>query len=353
MGISDMGDFQYESLLDPSLLAGLEAQGSAFDEMYPFGMPEGDFTEAPQADATFDFDGFDIEQQPTQGVDNGYTVPTTPLSSFPDQRYVPFPTQSQTHPGSVWHPIGPPTQQFHYPDPEDSSRPQMTSTPYYPLPSANTVTPHNFRAITPPGQQFSSIDLPLFVHGNLGAPAAEAGMFPYEPIQAYQDDGGFNPEDLALTPDDLVATAIREGWALSEEDNAQQDPRLDDLFVPDAGDVDASDADEEYKPSSSSARAKRSSRHSNNRVSKPSRSQAKLPNGEVKKGRPCAKPQTEERRRVNQRRMEGYYRRKHDQGNLEKARMQSRESYWRRKQRRIEAGEKVRSYNPSKGKSNK
>lgn len=359
MGISDMGDFQYESLLDSSLLAGLEAQGSSFDEMYPFGIPEGDSTEAPQADATFDFDGFDIEQQATQGVDSGYTLPTTPLSSFPDQRYVPFPTQSQTHPGSVWLPIGLPTQQFHYPNPEDLSQPQMTSTPYYPLqplPSANTMTPHNFSAMTPPGQQFSSLDRPLFVHGNLGAPAAEAGMFQYEPIQTYQDDGIFNPEDLALTPDDLVATAIREGWALSQENNTQQDPCLDDLFIPDVGndnDFDASDADEEYKPSSSSSRAKRSNRRSNNRVSKPSRSQATLPNGEVKKGRPCAKPQTDERRRVNQRRMEGYYRRKHDQGSLEKARMQSRESYWRRKQRRIEAGETVRSYNPGRGRSNK
>lgn len=353
-----MGDFQYESLLDPSLLAGLEAQGSSFDEMYPFGIPEGDSSETPQADTTFDFDGFGIEQQTTQGVNSGYTLPTTPLSPFPDQRYVPFSTQSQTHPGSVWLPIGPPTQQFHYPDPEDFSQPQMTSTPYYPLPSANTMTPHNFRAITPPGQQFSSIDRPLFVNGNLGTPAAEVGMFPYEPIQTYQDAGAFTPEDFALSdiPDDLVATAIREGWALSEEDNAQQDPRPDDLFIPDAGndgDFDASDADEEYKPSSSFARAKRSSGRANNRVSKPSRSQGTLPNGEVKKGRPCAKPQTEERRRVNQRRMEGYYRRKHDQGNLEKARMQSRESYWRRKQRRIEAGEKLRSYNPGKGRSNK
>ena len=361
MGISDMGDFQYESLLDPSLLAGLEAQGSSFDEIYPFGIPEGDSTETPQADATFNFDGFDIGQQATWDVDSGNTLPTTPLSSFPDQRYVPFPTQSQTHPSSVWRPIGFPTQHFHYPDPEDFSQPQMTSTPYYPLqplPSANTMTPNNFSAMTPPGQQFSSLDRPLFVHGNLGAPAAEAGMFQYEPIQTYPDDGTFTPEDLALSeiPEDLVATAIREGWALSQEDNALQDPRPDDLFIPDAGndgDVDASDADEEYKPSSSSARSKRSSRRTNNRVSKPSRPHATLPNGEVKKGRPCAKPQTEERRRVNQRRMEGYYRRKNDQGSLEKARMQSRESYWRRKQRRIEAGEKVRSYNPGKGRSNK
>lgn len=349
------GDFRYESLLDPSLLADLETQGSSFDEMYPFGVPEGESTDAPQANTTFDFDGFDIEQQATQGVDSGFTLPTTPRSSFPDQRYVPFPTQSQTYPGSVWRPIEQPTQQFHYPDPDFISQPQMTSTPYYPLPSANTMMPHNFAAITPPGQQFSSIERPMFVHGSLGAPAAEAENFPFDPIQTYQDDGAFTPEDLdfSVIPDDLVATAIREGWALSEE-TAKQDSRLDDLYIPDAGndsDADASDSDREYKPSSSSsARPKPSSRRINkNRISKPSRPQATLANGEVKKGRPCAKPQTEERKRVNQRRMEGYYRRKNDQGNLERARLQSRESYWRRKQRRIEAGEKVRSYNPNKG----
>ena len=356
MGISDMCDFQYESHMDPSLLADLEAQGSSFDEMYPFGIPEGDSTDAPQADASFDFDGFDFDQQATQGVDSGCILPTTPQSSFPDQRYVSFPIQSQTYPGSVWRPIEQPTQQFHYPDPETISQPQITTTPYFPhqpLPSANTMMPHNFGGITPPGQQISSIGHELFLHGDLGIPLAEAGMLPYEPIQNYQDNGSFNPEDMALSaiPEDLVATAIREGWALTE-DNAQQGPRPEDLFVPDAGndsELDASDADGEFKPSSSSAKAKRSSR----RINKPSRPQAVLQNGEVKKGRPCAKPQTEERRRINQRRMEGYYRRKHDQGNLEKARLQSRESYWKRKQRRIESGEKVRSYNPNKGRVSK
>lgn len=345
------GHSQYESFLDPSLLADLEAQDSSFHEMFcPFGVPEGESIDAPQADATFDFDGLEMEQQLTQGADSGFTLPNTPQSSTPDQRYIPFPTQSQTHPGSVWRPIEQPTQQFYYPDPDIISQPQMI-TPYYPLPS---MLPNNFGAISPPGQQLSSIERPMFVPGSLGVPAAEAEKFPYEPFQTYQDDGAVTPEDLdfSVIPDDLVATAIREGWALSEE-NAQRDPRPDHLYIPDAGnysDVNASDSDRDFKPSSSSARSKRSSHRINkNRISKSSRSQAILANGEVKKGRPCAKPQTEERKRVNQRRMEGYYRRKNDQGNLEKARMQSRESYWRRKQRRIEAGEKVRSYIPNKG----
>lgn len=180
----------------------------------------------------------------------------------------------------------------------------------------------------------------------MGPPPATAAMFPYEPVQNYQDGRLFNPEDLALSDEDLVATAIREGWALPGE-NTQQCPHPDDLFIPDTVNDCDSESDGEYEVISS-ARAKRPRRN------KPARPQAILPNGEVKKGRPCAKPQTEERKRINQRRMEGYYRRKYDQGNLEKARQQSKESYWRRKQRRIEAGEKVRSYNaPKRGTSKK
>ena len=183
----------------------------------------------------------------------------------------------------------------------------------------------------------------------MGPPPAAAGIYPYKSIQTYQDNGAFNPEDLALSdiPDDLVATALREGWALPE-DSTRHVFHPDDLFIPDKrDDSDADIFDSDYHPSSSSP-AKRPRR------TKPSRPQAILPNGAVKKGRPCAKPQTEERKRVNQRRMEGYYRRKHDQGNLEKARQQSKESYYRRKQRRIEAGEKVRSYNaPRRGRSDR
>lgn len=358
MGVSDMGDFQHESLIDPSFLTipdDVAAQGSSIDEMYPFGIPVGDFADAPQGDAAvdFDFDGFDFDQPAAQGVEGGFTIPTTPQSSFPDQRYFSFPPQSQTHPISAWRPLVQPVEQFHYPDPEFFYQSSITSEPYYPLqppPSVNTMTRHNFAAITPPGQQFSSIDHPLFLHGNMGPPPATAEMFPYEPIQTYQDNGAFNPEDLALSdiPEDLVATAIREGWVLQ---STQQGALPDDLYIPNIyndGDLnlsDVSDSDGEYKPSSF-AKAKRSRRN------KPSRPKAMLPNGETKKGRPCAKPQTEERRRINERRMEGYYRRKHDQGNLEKARKQSKESYYRRKQKKIEAGEKVRSYNaPRRGKA--
>lgn len=369
MGICDTGDCQYQDVVESKPLEkpdDLAAQGSYFDEMYPFGIPEGNLADidAPQGDAAFDFDGFDFGQHAFQGVDGGFTAPDTPQSSFTDQRYVSIPSQSQTHPGLRWRPLEQPVQQFQYPDPDIFAQPQIAPAPYYPpqpLLSANAMTPHNFGAITPPGQQFSSVNRPLFLHGNAGPPPATAGMFLYEPIQNYQDDRAFNPEDLALSdvPEDLVATAIREGWALPGDsaprsvpvgDHTQQCPPLsDDLFIPDTGngsDSDVPDSDGEYEPSSS-ARAKRPRRN------KPSRPQAILPNGGVKKGRPCAKPQTDERRRVNERRMEGYYRRKYDQGNLEKARKQSKESYWRRKQRRIEAGEKVRSYNaPKRGRSN-
>lgn len=360
MGVSDMGDFQYQSLVDPSLPTNPEdpaAQGPSFDEMYPFGLPGGDFIDASQCDAAFDFDGFDFDQPAIQSADGGFAVPATPQSSFKDQRYVSFPSQSQAHPSSVWRPLEQPVQQYNYPDPEIFSQPPIGLTPYYPLqplPSTNTMTQHDFRAITPPGQQFSSIDRPLFLHGNTGPPPAPMGMFQYEPIHQYQDDGAFNPEDLALSdiPEDLVATAIREGWALPG-DHTQQDTLPNDFFVPEIGNdgsadlSEAPDSDVDYKPSSS-AKSKRSRR---NKRSKP---QAILPNGEVKKGRPCAKPQTEERRRINQRRMDGYYRRKFDQGNLEKARQQSKESYYRRKQRKVEAGEKVRSYKaPKRGKANK
>ena len=183
----------------------------------------------------------------------------------------------------------------------------------------------------------------------MGPPLGMTDSFTlYEPIPNYQDDGAFNPEDLALSvaSEDLVATAIREGWTLSG-DSTTQAAFQGDLFSPDmCNDADfditnAPDFDGEYMPSSS-AKAKAPRRN------KPSKSKPAVQNGGVKKGRPCAKPQTEDRRRINERRMEGYYRRKYDQGNLEKARQQSRESYWRRKQRRVEAGEKVRSYNASK-----
>ncbi|KAF6234820.1 hypothetical protein HO173_007040 [Letharia columbiana] len=354
MGVSDMGDFQYQSIVNPSLLTNPDdsaGQGPFFNDMYPFGISEGDFADAPRADATLDFDDFDFNQQALQSVDGGFDIPTTPQSSLADQRYVSFLPQSQTLPSSVWRPLEQPVQPFNYPDPEIFSQSPIDPTPYYPLqplPSDNTMTQHNFGAITPPGQQFSSIDHPLFLHGNMGPLPATAGMFQYEPISNYQDDGAFNPEDLSLSavPEDLVATAIREGWALPGYITQQSAPH-DDLFVPNTGNdndsdiSDAPDSDEEYKPSSF-AIAKRSRR------SRPSQNKAILPNGEVKKGRPCAKPQTTERMRINERRMEGYYRRKYDQGNLEKARQQSKESYWRRKQRRIAAGEKVRSYNALK-----
>ena len=347
MGMSDMGDFQFQSLVDP----GLPTDPPSFDEMYAFGIPGGDFIDASQCDATFDFEGFDFEQPAIHGVNGGFAVPTTPQSSFPDQRYVSLPSQSQTHPSSVWRPLEQPVQQLNYPDPEIFSQPPIASTPYYPLqpfPSSNMMMQNDFGAITPPGKQFSSIDHPLFLHGNIGPPPDPIGIFSYEPIQAYQNDGAFNPEDLALSaiPEDLVLTAIREGWALSR-DNTQQGPLPYDLFDPDHGNdgdaelSDACDSEADCKPSSS-AKAKTTRR------SKRSRPQAVLPNGEVKKGRPCAKPQTEERKRINQRRMDGYYRRKYDQGNLEKARQQSKESYYRRKQRKIEAGENVRSYKAPK-----
>ena len=341
-----MGDFQYENLVDPNLLTVPDdpaAQGSSFDEMYAFEIPGPDFTDAPQADATFDFDRFEFDPHAIQGVDGGFVLPTTPQSSFPDQRYVPLLPQSQTHPSSVWRPLEQPVQQFHYPDPEVLSR----STPYYPprsVPSSRVMTQYNFGAITPPGQQFSSIDGSLFSHGNTDLPPGAAGMFQYTPIPPYTDDRAFNPEDLALSdiPEDLVAAAIRDEWALPGNHNTQQDLLPDNLFIPDTGND--SDSDGEYRPRSSSATTKRIRR------SRPSsKPKTILPNGEVKKGRPCAKPQTADRRRINERRMEGYYRRKYEKGNLEKARQQSKESYWRRKQRRIEAGEKVRSYNAPHG----
>lgn len=354
MGISNLGDFQYEDIVDPNLLTNPDdpaAQASSFDEIYPFGVPEGDLADAPQADAPFDFDTFDFDQPAIQGVDSGLPVPTSPHTPFPDQRYVSFPSPSQTHASPVWRPLEQPVQQLQYPDPEVFSQTSIDPTPYYPpqpLPSTGTAAQYNFGAITPPGQQFSSIDRPLFLHGDLGPPQAPASVFHYEPIQSYEESGAFNPEDLALSdiPEDLVTAAICEGWDLPGV-NVQQGSLPDDPFLPydannDSG-SDVSDSDGDYRP-----RAKRARRTG------PSKPQAVLPNGEVKKGRPCAKPQTEERRRINQRRMEGYYRRKYDQGNLEKARQQSKESYWRRKQRRIEAGEKVRSYKaPKRGRVGK
>ncbi|CAD6578421.1 MAG: hypothetical protein ASARMPREDX12_008738 [Alectoria sarmentosa] len=361
MDISDMGDSQYQGIVDPSLLqhsSDPAEQGSFFDEIYPFGIPGGDFADAPQGDAAFDFDGLDFDQHAIQSDDGEFATPITPQPSFPDQRYVSFPPQSQTHPSSVWRPLEQPVQQFHYPSPDIFSQSLIAPTPYYPLrplSSANTTTQHSFRAITPPGRQVSSIDRPLFLHGNMGPPPVAAGIFPYGSIQNYQDDGTLDAEDLALSdiPEDLIATAIREGWTLPEE-NTQQGSLPDDLYVPNTGndiDSDLSDApepDADYRPSSF-AKAKRPRRNR-----KPTRPKAILPNGDAKKGRPCAKPQTEERRRINERRMEGYYRRKFDQGNLEKARLQSKESYYRRKQRRIESGEKVRSYGaPKKGRANK
>ena len=363
MSVADMSGFIYQNIMDPSLLANPDDPAelsSCFDETYPFGIAGDNFADAPQADATFDLDDFDFNRQATPQVDVGFAIPNTPQSSFPDQRYVSLPSQSQADPSSVWHPLEQPEHQFYYPNPDFSSHPSTILTPYYPLPplqAGKPMTQHNFRAITPPGQQLSSIDRSLFLHGNVGGPSATAGLYPYEPIQTYQDNGAFTPEDMALSdlPEDLVATAFCEGWALPGDNTPQQQgSRPNDLYVPDIcnydSDADICDAPEsgpDYKLSSS-PRAKRARR------TNPSRPQAILPNGEVKKGRPCAKPQTEERKRVNQRRMEGYYKRKHDQKHLDKARQQSRESYWRRKQRRIEAGEKVRSYNASKkGKSEK
>lgn len=364
MSVADMSEFDSQNIIDPSLLANPDDPAelsSHFDETYPFGILGDDFADAPQADATFNLDDFDFNQQATPQVDSGFAIPNTPQSSFPDQRYVSLPSQSQTDSSSVWQPLEQPEHLFYYPNPDFSSHPSTILTPYYPLPplqAGNPMTQHDFRAITPPGQQLSSIDRSLFLHGNVGSPSATAGLYPYEPIQTYQDNGAFTPEDMALSdiPEDLVATAFYEGWALPGDNTTQcqQGSHPNDLYVPDicnlSSDADIYDApepDQNYKPSSSS-RVKRARR------TDPSRPQAILPNGEVKKGRPCAKPQTEERKRVNQRRMEGYYKHKHDQKYLDKARQQARESYWRRKQRRIEAGEKVRSYRVyKKGQSEK
>lgn len=356
--MADTGDFHYDSFLDPCLIPSsdeLVAQGSSFDELYPFDIP-GDFADAPQGDAAFDFD---FDQHPVQdAVDVDFATTTAPQSSHPDQRYVDPLPQSQTHPSSIWRPLEQPVKQYQYPEPDIFSQNIMAPKPYYPLqplPSANTMMQHNFGSLTPVGQQFSSIDQPLFMHDNMGPSLAMTDEFgTYEPIPNYQDDGAFNPEDLAFSAasEDLVAVAIREGWTLPG-DSTTQAAIQGDLFNPDMcndSDFDianAPDSDGDYMPSSS-AKAKAPRRN------KPSRSRARVQNGSVKKGRPCAKPQTEDRRRINERRMEGYYRRKYDQGNLEKARQQSRESYWRRKQRRVEAGEKVRSYNaPKRAKANK
>ena len=342
--MADTGDFHYDSFLDPSLLPSsdeLVAQGSSFDELYPFGIP-GDSADAPQGEAGFDFD---FDQHPVQDVlEVDYATTITPQSSLPDQRYVYPLSQSQTHSSSIWRPLEQPEKQYQYPEPDIFSQNIMAPKPYYPLqplPSANSMMQHNFGSLTPVGQQFSSIDQPSLTHESMGPPL-------YEPFPNYQDDAAFNPEDLALSAasEDLVAAAIREGWTLTG-DSRTQTAFQSDLFNPDmCNDIDfdianAPDIDGEYIPSSS-AKAKATRRN------KPSKSKPVVQNGSVKKGRPCAKPQTEDRRRINERRMEGYYRRKYDQGNLEKARQQSRESYWRRKQRRVEAGEKVRSYNASK-----
>ena len=344
--MADTGDFHYDSFLDPSLLPSsdeLVAQDSSFDELYPFDIP-GNSADAPQGDAAFDFD---FDQPPVQDVvDIDFAATAIPQSSLPNQRYVYPLSQSQSHPSSIWRPLEQPVKQYQYPEPEIFSQNIVAPKPYYPLqplPSANTMMQHNFGSLTPVGQQFSSIDQPSFTHDNMGPPLAT-----YEPLPNYQDDGAFNPEDLALSAasEDLVAAAIREGWALSG-DSSTQAAFQGDLFSPDMCNdtvfdiANTPDIDGEYMPSSS-AKAKATRRN------KPSKSKPVVQNGSVKKGRPCAKPQTEDRRRINERRMEGYYRRKYDQGNLEKARQQSRESYWRRKQRRVEAGEKVRSYNASK-----
>lgn len=355
MGIADMGEVYYENIMDPTLLTNPDdpaVLGSSLAEIYPCGLLEADFADAPQADATFNLDdfNFDFSQQATCAVDSSFAKPNPPQSLFPDQRYVSL-SQSQTHPTSVWRPVEQPVEQYLYPDPDFSSHTPTLSTPYYPLQPlspATTMTQQNFRAITPPGQQFSSIDPPLFVDNYLDQPAAIAELYPYETIQPYQDNGVFLPENLALSPipEELLATAIFEGWPLPPNNTAQKRSHPDvDLYIPDPrnnnnnndSDPDFSDAD--FHPSRATKKVVRRTRLS--------RPHTILPNGEAKKGRPCAKPQTEERKRINERRMEGYYRRKNEQGNLEKARLQSKESYWRRKQRRIEAGEKVRSYNAS------
>ena len=353
-----MGEVYYENTMDPTLLTNPDdpaVLGSPLAEIYPCDLLEGDFADAPQADATFNLDDFNIDfsQQATCAVDSGFAMPNPPQSLYPDQRYVSLP-QSQTHPTSEWRPIEQPVEQYLYPDPDFSSHTQTLSTPYYPpqpLSPATTMTQQNFRAITPPAQQLSSIDPRLFVDNCLDQPAAIADLYPYETIPPYQDNGYYLPEDLALSPipEELLATAIFEGWPLPPNNTAQKRSHPDDdLYIPNPrnnnnnnnndSDPDFSDAD--FHPS----RATKKKVVRRTRLSRP---HTILPNGEAKKGRPCAKPQTEERKRINQRRMEGYYRRKYEQGNLEKARLQSKESYWRRKQRRIEAGEKVRSYNAS------
>lgn len=355
MGIADMGEVHYENILDPTLLTNPDDPAVldlSLAEINPFGLLEGDFADAPQADATFNLDefNFDFGQQATRAVDSALAMPNSPHSS-PDQRYVSLP-QSQTHPTPVWRPLEQPIEQFLYPDPDFSSHTPTLSTPYYPLQPvspATTTTQQNFRAITPPGQQFSSIDPQLSLDNCLDLPAAIADLYPYETMPPYQDNGAFLPQDLALSPipEELLATAIFEGWPLPPSNTAQKRSHPDDLYIPnpcnnnndDDSDADLSDAG--FHPPRATKKIRRT---------RSSRPHTILPNGEVKKGRPCAKPQTEERKRINQRRMEGYYRRKYEQGNLEKARMQSKESYWRRKQRRIEAGEKVRSYNASNNK---
>ena len=332
-----MNNSQYQNMVDPRLLTNQDDPAipdSILDEIYPFGIPESNIADAPQAsDTLFDLNNFDFDPKTIPSIDGDFSIPATiPSMPLPDQRYVSLPSQPQTLPPSVSRPLEQPAQQhFQYPDPillHHGPRPYYTPQP---VPSTKAMMQHQHRAITPPGQQVSSLDHSLFLHGNVTIPRpTAAASYPYAPVPTYQDDSAFNPEDLALSDisDDLLAT-----WA-SLPDLSTYHTSTSSSY----NNNDLPDSDDSYHPPSSPAKKAHRTRR---RSSRPPRI---LPNGQVKKGRPCAKPQTEERLRVNQRRMEGYYRRKYEQGNLERTRQQSKESYWKRKQRRIDAGEKVRSY---------
>ncbi|KAL9125000.1 MAG: hypothetical protein Q9217_005735 [Psora testacea] len=123
---------------------------------------------------------------------------------FPLSAATPAPVMPQEMPRYV--PFAEPlSSQYMYPPPPDPT----TNTPYpypsmypYPWAAAPTIPPsfqHDFRNITPPGDQIASLNTSFLMHGSMGPPGVSRIGCKYKPVQDLVYESGSGPEDFALS----------------------------------------------------------------------------------------------------------------------------------------------------------
>ena len=251
---------------------------------------ECNFTNTMQTETVDPFDLFTVFKPTT---DVNYELPPQKVRKPSASRWVPCapPPEPQLEP-SRWVPIAAPCSnlvpsfavptlpQYYYPDPE------TFGLPYY-LPSPHTALPlQNFRSITPPGRQISSLPMPSNV------PGTSATTFIPPPPGRFQ---GMAPVANMTGPDLQQGKKRKQATAPVDEDK----------------DIEAEAA-----------------------IFSGRRPPKKL-------GRPYACQQTKERREKNKRRAADYHRRKNDPVYKAKCAQWTKESAERKRQRDAKAAAKT------------